>query len=319
MEILKEIANCPGEILHSCVTIGNFDGCHLGHQKLLEMTLKHKQDWNSKSIAITFDPNPKFYFGAPNTNQHLFTTEMKREFFHQMGFDYFVEQPFDESFSRLTPERFYHLINSLHPKSITVGSNFLFGYKRQGDCKFLMEKSQNDQFIFDAVEAVTVDDQPVSSSRIREALQTNGDISTATQLLTRPYFLLGQVIHGRKEGRKIGFPTANLGDVRQIIPKNGVYCGFVSINPTNKITPFINDRQKHPAVLNIGTRPTYQDTSQSQSVEIHILSSSDLELYDNEIGFQFIDRIRDERKFTDISALREQISQDVSTAKRLLS
>ena len=243
LKILRKIEDAAGLVTKSCLTIGNFDGCHLGHQKLLGLTLSHKERISGESIAITFIPNPKHYFKAPERNTSLFTPGMKRDYFSSSGFDYLIEQPFDESFSQVTHREFLELIQKLNPYSITVGDNFQFGYLRQGNCLVLSEFCNKEGIVLDTVKQMKHKRHGISSSRIRELL-LKGDVQQASELLGRPHTIVGMVSDGRKEGRKLGFPTANLRNLSQLVPLNGVYCGYAMTNDScclwmNRLVPLM--------------------------------------------------------------------------------
>lgn len=308
------------------VTIGNFDGCHLGHQRLIQSTLNLAAKTSAASLCLTFDPHPKYFFNPDMAPAQLFTIEQKVQAFHELGFKKMLIQPFDASFRATTAEDFYEkfLKQGLNAKGIVIGHNFYFGKDRKGSPEYLQSLAKSDQIELQIISAATYADQTISSTRIRKILQAHGDVSQAWDMLGRPYLLEGRVNSGQRIGRKLGFPTINLHEVRQLHPCNGVYTGFVWLEgvSTNQQPSIFkpNARQLMPAVINIGHRPTLQNDDKVV-IEVHLLekpSQVDEDLLTRRIGIYFVGRIRSEQKFANAEELKQQIERDIQQARHEL-
>ncbi len=316
----------PGKVFkqHTVITIGNFDGLHLGHQTLLKAAQKAAQIPDTGVLAVTFWPNPKMFFSGSNDFDYLFTPSQKRAAFAELGIDGLLIQAFDHSFSETSANDFYaqFLRHSLHCKTIIVGDDFRFGKSRSGDTHRLKQMAQGDGVTVQAAEQVMFESIPISSSRIRDLLKAHGDVEKACAMLGRPYVLDGIIKPNAQIGSQLGFPTANLNQIEQVIPKPGVYAGYVwleGIMPEHHrsyTNPPLSKLQK--AVINIGFRPTIAtQTAHSLAIEAHLLDFKSTELYNKKASFYLCHRIRDEQKFSSREELKQQIADDIKRCRIL--
>ena len=295
LEELKPIAAC----------IGYFDGLHLGHQTLFNETFKIAKEKNTSSALITFEPDPWMVLNDKSKVKHITPLKTKIQIAADMGFDCFLILNFTKEFSKFSPEDFIDLIlNKVHLEYLVCGSDFKFAYKGQGNVEFL-QAYDNKDFEVHAIEINTLDSEKIGTTKITQLI-LNGEIEQANKMLGRAYEISGEVIHGKKQGRKIGFPTANMElSSELIIPKKGIYAGYTFING-----------EKYQSVLNIGYNPTF-NTNDYLSVEVFILDFEG-DLYGQNLKQTFCYRLRDELKFNSVDSLIEQMNQDVLNARILL-
>jgi riboflavin kinase/FMN adenylyltransferase len=316
------------------VTIGNFDGCHLGHQDLLGQTLRLGKILNqSETIGISFYPRPEAYFRGIEYEPLLTTTSQKRRIFSEFGIDRFECLPFNASMAQLTANEFVEeiLIKQFECQHLVVGEDFHFGKGREGSTKWLLDRAKIYELVLHSIPIKKNDHKKISSSAIRKLLSEEGDTSSAITMLGRPYLVEGNLVKGAQLGRKIGFPTFNLQSKEQVLPKNGVYAGYVWIN-RSKIsgahpTLLRIDEEAEAAIINVGYRPTVS-SEHIISIEAHLLDGFSQPLlsyfkdygdfYNVEAGFYFLDRIREEKKFAGLDALKEQIALDCKIARGFL-
>lgn len=281
------------------LTIGTFDGVHLGHQNLLQSMVEYSKNENVKSIVLTFFPTPTQYFKKINLNNQINSITEKIQLIKNQKIDYLISQPFDKDFANLEAETFVTdvLIKHLKVKKIIVGYDHRFGKNRAAGFEELVAFGNKYNFEVAMIEAFLKDKIIVSSSKIREFLQ-NGELENANQFLGNYFSIQGKIIHGKKIGSTLGFPTANIEikDKQKIIPKIGVY--FVKI---------IIDNSQFFGMMNIGYNPTF--TNEEISIEVHIFNY-DTQIYDKEITIYFLKRIRDEKKFNSKTELIEQLKTD---------
>ena len=290
----------------SVVTIGNFDGVHRGHQVLLRRTVTLASELDARSVAVTFDPHPAALLRPDAVPPRLQTLDDRIDALAASGTDVVVVLPFTRELAARSPASFVAevLAGQLDAVKVVVGTNFRFGHKAAGDVVTLLELGEEHGFTPEAVTLLEIDDRRISSSAIREHL-TDGDLAWVVQALGRPYLLHGEVVRGDGRGRGIGFPTANLEvDTNLVIPATGVYAGHAEVAG-----------ERHPAVTNIGMRPTFDGTV--RTMEVHVLDL-DRDLYGQRIGFSFEHRIRAEQRFDGVEALVTQIGRDTAEARRLL-
>lgn len=289
------------------LTIGTFDGVHLGHQNLLQSMVEYSKNENVKSIVLTFYPSPAQYFKKNVIKNQINTISEKIQLIENQKIDYLILQAFDEQFANLEAEMFVTevLIKNLKVKKIIVGYDHRFGKNRLAGYDELVAFGKKYNFEVEMIEAFLKDEIIVSSSKIREYLQ-NGALETANNLLGNYYSIHGKIIHGKKIGSTLGFPTANIliDDKQKLIPKIGVY--FVKIIIDN--TPFFG-------MMNIGYNPTFNN--EEISLEVHIFDYK-TQIYDKEITVNFLKRIRDEQKFDFKDKLIEQLGKDKEICKRLI-
>ena len=291
----------------TAVAIGVFDGVHRGHQQVMRDLTAMARARDLVPAALTFDPHPLEFLAPDRAPDLLTTVEQRAELLAECGVEILGVLPFLE-IRNLDPRVFVTEILCLRLKvrAIAIGENFRFGRDRGGDPALLKDLGEAKGFTVDVVEMVVHagPDGPISSTRIRELL-AEGEVRSAATLLGRPFVLTGPVIHGDARGHTIGFPTANLHiPERMAIPANGVYACWVD-----------RDGARHPAVVNIGVRPTFG--ASIRTIEAHLLDFDD-DLYGESIALHFIERIREERRFDGVEALVAQIASDRDRAAAIL-
>jgi riboflavin kinase/FMN adenylyltransferase len=296
---------------NSVVTVGTFDGVHAGHHVLINQVVEKAREAGGRSVIVTFDPHPREIINPGKDGIRLLTSLNERcELLAALGVDLMVVIPFDRDFSLLTSEEFIRDViwKKIGVKQFIIGYDHQFGRNREGTIETVQEVGKELGFGAHVVSKQEVEDRTVSSTVIRRALQGSGDVKLAANLLERPYMIHGTVVHGDKRGKGIGFPTANIriDDLRKIIPKIGVYAVKVRI-----------DGKFYGGMMNIGVRPTFEGDD-TPTIEVHIFDF-DRDIYGYQIQIRFIDRLRDEKKFAGIEELREQLTMDMTVAKKLLS
>lgn len=292
------------------VTIGTFDGVHLGHQKVIENLKKISRESNGESVIFTFYPHPRIIVSSTERNLRLLSTqEEKIVLLQKMGIDHLIIYPFTEEFSKLTYDEFVKLIliEQMKIASLVVGYDHRFGKGRQGDFESLVRLSKELGFKIERLDELTLEDNVVSSTKIRVALE-EGEVHKANQYLGYEYILIGKVIEGRQLGRKLGFPTANIEplDPLKLVPGYGVYAVRVEIYGT-----------LYKGMLNIGVRPTVDYNADHRSIEVHIFEF-DKDIYHSQITLHFVSKIRNEEKFPDLETLRQEMVRDQDRALKLL-
>jgi riboflavin kinase/FMN adenylyltransferase len=307
--------------MQSIVTVGNFDGCHRGHQELISIVNRMKESGSSRSLAVSFSPRPEGFFRGLDPANSLFTDAQKSQALKELGIDEVIIKKFDGEFAKKTHDSFFYdfLVRELGATAICVGSDFCFGFQRKGDANWLRAQAEIGNVRVHLCPPVLWRSEPVSSTRIRRAIAEDGMIEDAAEMLTRPYFVEGVIEKGDQLGRTIGFPTANLGGIHQLLPKSGVYFGYVWASADRNSCPSIMKVPNNtwPAVMNVGTRPTVTTLQPQKRVEAHILSG-DIgldQLYGYKAGFYFVSRLRDEQKFANLDCLKVQIAADIEKAK----
>jgi len=309
------------------VTIGNFDGFHLGHQKLIAAAKAPPED-NLKSLLVTFNPHPAEFFRNATTPL-LLSPELKRQAAKELGLDIFFEQAFTKGFAELTPQHFFEqfILTTLNCRRVAVGHEFRFGKDRLGDRVLLEEMCQKKGISLSIIDEKRspADDKVISSSLIRHLVREQGQVGLAQTLLGRPYLLAGNVAKGKQLGRTIDLPTLNLTpkESRQIVPQNGVYCGFVWLEGYNEQPGpkvFADLKTLLPAVINIGVKPSVSAESSPTSIEAHILNHQLAfdSCYGLTMGLYFCERLRSEKKFPNLTALKQAIVADISQAQTIL-
>ena len=306
------------------LTIGNFDGCHLGHQKLIEKVVDEGSLHHLNATAMTFSPRPQAFF--KNTDEKLlFTNEQKVQSFKELGVESTLIQNFDQEFSQINSECFYQTIlkEILGVKLISIGNNFCFGKGRNGNASVLMDLCKLDDIQLILNDSILYKNEPISSSRIRNELSLR-NIKDVNDMLGRPYMIEGQIKKGHQLGRTMGIPTINIDDCAQLFPGTGVYCGFVVLNKTSNLIhkkQFTHETESIPTIFNCGFRPTVSNDSNVQKLEGHLLSGSYAKnsLYDMKAGCYFTHFIRPEINFQTTELLKKQIESDIKTAKNFLN
>jgi len=295
-----------------CLAIGFFDGVHLGHQQIIRQTIADARQHEAIALVITFDQHPNVIVAPDRVPPLIYSLPQKLRAIESLKADTLLLIHFDKFFSQRTGEEFIRgLARDLGQiQSLCVGANFVFGYKRGGDVALLRQLGVELNFTVHGMAAVSLDDQAVSSTRIREAIQA-GDLDSASQMLGRAYSLAGTVIRGDGLGRQLGFPTANLDTAGLALPPNGVYAVQARIISRS---PALSSGLLCLAVLNIGHRPTLQNPKPQLRVEAHLLNFQD-DLYAQELEITFLEKLRDEKKFASLEELRLQIARDIEGAK----
>jgi riboflavin kinase/FMN adenylyltransferase len=286
-----------------CAAIGVFDGVHLGHQQVIRQTLADAQQHEALAVVITFDPHPNTVVAPARVPPLIYSLPQKLRALAALGVDAAWLIRFDAAFSRQTGEEFVQVMarDFGHLHSVCVGSDFTFGRQRSGNVALLQTLGARLGFAVHGIAAVSLDGQPVSSTRIREAVRA-GQFDTAGRMLGRGYSLAGEVVPGERLGRQLGFPTANVDTRGLVLPPNGVYAAHVHWGG-----------KRFRAVLNIGLRPSVSPETASPRVETHLLDFHG-ELYGQELEIAFLAKLRDEQKFASVEALREQITRDIAQA-----
>jgi riboflavin kinase/FMN adenylyltransferase len=304
----------PGELpqpnlRRPVITIGTFDGVHLGHRLILNEVKRHAAAIGGESMVLTFEPHPRQVLQPEDTVQILTPLPDKLTLITEAGIQHIAVAPFTKEFSRLSAAAYVEdfLVGQFHPAAIVIGYDHHFGHDRGGNISLLNRYSATHHFDVHEIPAHMVRDAAISSSRIRSALQT-GDVAGAAQMLGRPYAFRGTVVAGQQLGRTLGYPTANvqLLSGMQLIPAQGVYAVRVSVAG-----------EDYGAMLSIGTRPTVNNDGKI-SIEAFLFDFS-LDIYGQEVVVHFIRRMRDELKFDSLDALKEALRQDEINARKILS
>lgn len=307
MELIRGIYNVKERHRNCVITIGNFDGLHLGHLDLLKCLKNKAKFLQQKTLVIIFEPQPNEYFANDNAPARLMRFREKIEGLKELGIDLVLCLPFNADLAQQSAEDFIKtLVSKLAPSYFLVGDDFRFGCQRRGDIVLLQQLGKQLQFAADQLPTFIKSNERVSSTRVRELLKL-GDLATVHKLLGRSFTLKGRVAKGDQRGRLLGFPTANIHLHRRTVPINGVF--------TVSMENIAND--PIPGVANIGTRPTISGGTKSL-LEVHLLDF-DQEIYGKHVTVNFLYKLRDEQKFTNLSALQEQIAQDVIAAREFFA
>lgn len=291
----------------SCVTIGNFDGVHIGHQRLIARVRDLAAGFGLPSVVITFEPHPLRFFTGKKTPPFITLYEQRSELIRALGIDHLLCLEFNQELASMSPEDFVRriLVEGLHVRELVIGYDYAFGKGRGGNYSLLTRLGQQWGFGVEQLEPVMVDQAIVSSTRIRDLVEA-GDVWAAKPLLGRFYRVSGTVVHGQNRGgRLLGFPTANMHLVDELFPKTGVYCCWAEL-----------DGELHQAVANIGYNPTFGNDV--LSVEVHIMDLNE-DLYGRALKVHFVQRLRGERKFSGLDELKAQIGKDITLARTILA
>ena len=286
------------------LTIGNFDGVHLGHQSVIKQLINISQSHNFQSALLSFNPHPREFFSTLNDPFNIITHDVKKILFENLGLDIYINFEFDKALASLSPDEFIQriLVEKLSIKNIILGTDFKFGKDRKGDLLLLKEKSQKYQFNVTVIKPVieVSSKQKYSSSIIRKQIK-NGMFEEVSAALGRHWHMSGKVILGDQRGKKNGFPTANLKPGHHILPLKGVYCVYTSV-----------DGKKHKGIANFGERPTVDGTK--LLLETHIFDFNG-NIYGKELTVEFLTFIRAEKNFDNFEKLKEQVKKDIQTAR----
>lgn len=287
----------------TAVTLGNFDGLHLGHRALIKLTKQFAEEEGLKSVVFTFSPHPMLLFGKKENFALIMAPSEKKYTMEQMGIDVYIEYPFDQQFAAMSAEDFAIklIFEKMQCRVLIVGENYHFGAGRSGDYEMLQKLGEARGVKVIAVPSVLFEEERVSSSRIRKCL-IQKDLEEANRMLTEPYFILGTVSEGKKLGRTIGFPTVNLiAHPLKLFPPNGVYA-----------TKTLYNERYYYGVTNIGINPTVNGTQ--KIVETYLLDFNE-NIYGKTLQTFFYKFLRNERKFSSVEELRRQIEINAEQAK----
>lgn len=296
----------PAPLDGAVVTVGTFDGVHLGHQALVGRAIARARALSLPAVVYTFDPHPARVIAPSKAPPVLLSIEERARVLGELGVDLVIAEPFDRAFADVTADAWVErwLVGQLHPRAVVIGFNFTYGHKRGGDPAHMARMGARFGFEVDEVGAVSVEGGVVSSTRVRERVAA-GEVAEVARLLGRPFAITGVVEHGDQRGRTIGFPTANIAAEGEILPANGVYAGHV----------VLPDGRRFPSVSNIGRRPTF--AGREVRVEAHLLDF-DGDLYGQHLRLELVARLREERRFDGLPALTAQIRADAAEARAIL-
>lgn len=295
----------PSRLMPCALSIGNFDGLHLGHRALLEKLIKIGREKQLSSVLLSFDPHPMKILHPEKPFHKLFPLKDLVLQAEQMGLDALVVHPFTKEFSNISPERFFtdHIFAQLKPEYLLLGHDFRFGNNRGGSIDLVQKLCSERSCQVEEFAEQKVSGQRVSSSLIRQSI-ISGELSLAKTYLGRPFTIYGKVIHGDKRGHQIGFPTANIESQNDILPAKSVY-----------ITELEWSGRTLPSVTNIGVQPSFEESAHNLVVETHIFNFSE-NIYGEEVRLRFHKRLRDEKRFESIELLKQQITQDIKEAQK---
>jgi riboflavin kinase / FMN adenylyltransferase len=287
-----------------CLAVGMFDGVHLGHQQVIRQTVEDARQHGCLPVAVTFDRHPNAVVAPEHTPPLIYPLSRKLQVMKSLGIEATWLIHFDRAFSEQPAEDFVReLVRGFDVvRSLCVGSAFTFGHRRSGNVALLQRLGEQLQFTVHGLASVSLGEQAVSSTRIRETIRA-GDLDAAGQMLGRSYALIGSVIRGDRIGRQIGFPTANLDVAGLVLPPNGVYAAQV----------LLQERPLRGAV-NIGTRPTLQNPNPQLQVEVHLLDFAE-DIYGQELQLTFIKKLREEQRFSSRATLLAQIQRDLEAVR----
>jgi riboflavin kinase / FMN adenylyltransferase len=304
--IIRHLEQLPDAARGGAVAIGNFDGVHLGHRRIVQRLLERAREVNGPAIVFTFDPHPVRLLRPHESPPPLTWTERKAQLLKELGVDWIVAYPTDQKLLALTAQEFFDriVLDTLASKAMVEGPNFFFGHNREGNVELLRKMTAAAGLSLDIVEPFVLDGELVSSSLIRRRI-ADGDVASAARMLTHPYRIRGMVTHGAGRGGQIGFPTANLEAVDTLLPAFGVYAGRAWL-----------DGEGLPAAINIGPNPTFGE--HALKVEVHIIDR-EIALYGEPLEVEFHAKLRDVKSFGSKEELVAQLHSDISKARVILS
>ena len=352
MQLIRQATDLQTNGHKVCLAIGVFDGVHLGHQQIIRQTIADARQHDGLALVVTFDRHPSTIVAPEHAPPLIYPLPQKLRAIESLGADATLLIEFNRAFSEQTGETFVrklandlgsrrreeadfpespHTNSASSPRrlqSICVGADFVFGHKRSGTVALLRQLGAELGFIVHGMAAVSLDNEVVSSTRIRAAIQS-GNFDAASQMLGRQYAISGGVMTGDQLGHKLGFPTANLDVAGMVLPPDGVYAARVAVNHSGTgVSPVSSSsfsavteshgrdaRATHHAALNIGTRPTVQTGKGERRFEVHLLDFTG-DLYGKELEVEFVAKLRDEMKFASLDALKAQIAADIAAAAK---
>jgi riboflavin kinase / FMN adenylyltransferase len=306
MHIIRDIDQCPAEYQGAVIAIGNFDGVHLGHQKIIRSASEIAKSLSAPLAVMTFEPHPREFFSKEHVKLRIYPPHQKLELLQACGTEILFMMRFNEQLANSSADHFitHVLAEQLKAKHIVTGYNFAFGKGRQGSTETLQKAAQKGLFGYTACDATTVDGAPVSSSAIRGLLE-GGDVEKAGKLLGRPFSITGHVIPGAERGRTLGFHTANISLHELYKPRYGVYAVRLRI---------MSEGQWLQGIANIGVKPTFNPSE--PILEVHIFDF-DRYIYGEMVEVEFLTFIRPEECFLSVEALLEQIRKDIADVQAI--
>ncbi|MFN2257845.1 MAG: bifunctional riboflavin kinase/FAD synthetase [Desulfuromonadaceae bacterium] len=305
MEIIRSLDEIGEPFNKTVATLGNFDGVHLGHRAIFRSVVERARREGGVSVVCTFEPHPLKVLAPDHSPRLINTREEKERLIAASQVDVLLQLPFERNLAALPPVDFVDdiLLGKLGVQHLIVGYDYAFGKERAGDVGFLRAQGQKKGFGVDIFGPVQYDGKVLSSTRVRQSI-LRGDVEYASHLLGRHFNLEGRVVHGDQRGKSLGFATANIETEKELLPLGGVYAGKVKYNEA-----------EHNAVINIGYKPTFGENS--LSIEVHILDFTG-DLYHKNMRVYFVERLRDEQKFSGIDELIQAIKKDIHTAREIL-
>ncbi|HEX4129835.1 MAG TPA: bifunctional riboflavin kinase/FAD synthetase [Pirellulales bacterium] len=304
MKIIRHLDRIPPELRGGALAIGNFDGVHRGHARLVERLIDHARRLQGRSIVFTFDPHPVRLLRPASAPPPLTWTDRKAQLLAALGLEAMIVYPTDEALLALGPREFFdHIVrDKLDARAMVEGQNFFFGHDRQGTIDVLRRLTAEVSMPLEVVPPIEIDGQVVSSSLVRSLISA-GEVDHARRLLTEPYRIRGMVTHGAGRGNRIGFPTANVDAIDTLLPGLGVYAGRAYVTGG-----------RWPAAINVGPNPTFG--VHTLKVEVHLIGF-DRPLYGEALEVDFLSRLRDIQTFDSVEALKRQLREDVAAALAL--
>ena len=308
MITITSLENLPAELGSTSITIGKFDGIHLGHQQLIAETIESAEEHSLVPTVITFDRHPFSLLDPAAEPAPLIGQRQKHFLLQEAGIELVLNMPFDDQLASLSAKDFISriLVESLHAKVVVVGEGFRFGANQQGDVNLLRELGKELGFVVRVIPHFEIDGEVVSTSRIRNLL-LEGNVSLAAKLLGRLHSTTGLIEHGLKIGREIGFPTANMArDAEGFLPKDAVYAGWLNA-----------DGERYMTALSVGINETF--TAVPRLLEAHVIDVTGLDLYEKVITVEYVEFIRDAAKFNGVEDLVAEINRDLDKIRAILS
>ncbi len=286
---------------------GCFDGLHIGHTAVITKAIEHARAINGEAWVFTFDPHPAKVLSPDHAPPLIFTTDQQSRHLQEMGVDGCILQPFTIDFMKQEPVAFFDNLCSCIPElaGISVGEDWSFGRNRSGNAELLTRLCAERNMYFSAHPAVCWKDERVSSTRIREAIRL-GDMTDANGMLGRPVSTIGKVVHGKKIGRELGYPTANIDPENDMLPPRGIYAARLRVG-----------HRQHNAAAYIGHRGTFHQ-NEPQVLEVYLLDESEIDLYDQQVEVSYLEFIRGDQVFEDADQLKKQIESDIAAIRSTL-
>ena len=306
MKLLRSLDGFSDQLRNGAVSIGNFDGVHRGHARIMQQLLDSARAVGGPAVVFTFDPHPVRLLRPELAPPPLTWTRRKADLLAELGVDAVVAYPTDRNLLELSPTEFFQrvVVEQLETLAMVEGPNFFFGKDRAGDVDQLGQLCDQADIQLEVVEPLQEGDGFISSSRVRQLI-AGGDVAEAGQLLTRPYRIRGMVTHGAGRGKSMGFPTANVAAIDTLLPAHGVYAGRA-----------YTAQGAATAAINLGPNPTFGD--QSVKVEVHLIGT-DESLYGLPLEVDFLSRMRDILRFDSVDQLRDQLARDVDRASSIVA